>query len=212
MFFMILLNQVFTNLKFSELLPNTDDDVNLEYIELHNSWDLVLSLSGYLLKDKSWKEFVFNDTFILNPLEKKKYYRTETKILLNDTDEQISLYDNFWNLIDTYSYTDSENWKVIIIGQDNLDNNTWVQEENNPNEPLSETGTTDNQTNTWVINTQSWTNDNPSDNDSQTWVLDTFSWSNDDNLQPEIKYVFQSPSYLVEKDEILSEYNCDTSK
>lgn len=211
-FFTILLNQVFTNLKFTEILPNTDDDANLEYIEIHNSWEIVLSLSGYVLKDKSDKEFIFNDTYFLGPLEKKKYYRTETKILLNDTDEQLYLYDNFWNLIDTYSYTNSENWKVLIIVQNNLDNNNWVQEENNTDDPLSETWSLDDETSTWETDNQPESNSNESDSDTLTWELDLSSWSNEEYLLPEIKYVFQSPSYLLEKDEKISVYNCDTSK
>lgn len=228
LFFLILLNQVFTNLKFSEILPNTIDDANLEYIELHNSWDLVLYLSWYILKDKSWKEFIFNDSYFLNPLEKKKYYRPETKILLNNTDEQLFLYDNFWNLIDSYSYTNSENWKVIIINQIIVDTQTWSVEDNS-DELLTQTWSnnnidlessqlwvTENDTNDSIIddnniNTNSWVLD--ISNDTQSWVLDSFTWSiNNYILTPEVKFVFQSPSYILEKDEKLTIYNCDTSK
>jgi hypothetical protein len=35
--YLFLFNQVFAGILFSEIFPNTDDDVNLEYLELYNS-------------------------------------------------------------------------------------------------------------------------------------------------------------------------------
>ncbi|MBT3853601.1 hypothetical protein HOF65_06635 [bacterium] len=35
--YIVLFNQVFSLFIFSEVLPNTIDDTNLEYIELYNS-------------------------------------------------------------------------------------------------------------------------------------------------------------------------------
>jgi hypothetical protein len=92
---LFILNQVFSELLFSEVLPNTDDDINLEYIELLNNSDSVIFLSGYILKDKSDKQFIFDSSYFLNAHEKKKYSRNETKIILNNTDEQLFLYDSY---------------------------------------------------------------------------------------------------------------------
>jgi hypothetical protein len=74
-------------------MPNTDDDANMEYIELYNPNSEILSLSGYYLKDKSEKSFFFAGSDILQPNESKKFFRTQTKITLNNTDEELWIYD-----------------------------------------------------------------------------------------------------------------------
>lgn len=121
--FLVLLKQVFWDLYFSEILPNTVDDTNLEYIELFNNSNEILFLSWYTLKDKSSKEYIFDETYFLYPYEKKKYFRNQTKIILNNTDEELFLYDNYWNLIDNYTYSSSNKWDIIII-----DSWDWVLE------------------------------------------------------------------------------------
>ena len=68
-----LFNQVFAEILFSEISPNTIDDKNLEYIELYNSWVLDKSLSWFILKDKSEKEFIFWSWEILKSFSFKKY-------------------------------------------------------------------------------------------------------------------------------------------
>ena len=78
-----LFNEVFAWILFSELLPNTINDKDLEYIELYNSWSTEYSLSWYILKDKSEKEFIFWSWYILWAFKFKKYYRKDTSILLN---------------------------------------------------------------------------------------------------------------------------------
>lgn len=211
--FLIVLNQVFSNLFFSEILPNTDDDATLEYIELYNSSNTIMFLSWFVLKDKSNKQFTFNDSYFLNPYEKKKYFRSETKILLNDTDEQLFIYDNFWNLLDSYSYLTTENWKVIVIWQNIIETQTWTVIDESVSSGIdTETWTIVNlDTLTWTIDIQTWILDNQED--TNTWVIVSSSWilQNDVTI-PEIDYKFQSPSYLLEKDNKVSAYNCDSSK
>ena len=79
--YLIFINQVIAWVLFSEIFPNTDDDVNLEYLELYNSWNIVESLSWYILKDKSEKEFIFWSWEYLWSWKIKKYIRNNTKIL-----------------------------------------------------------------------------------------------------------------------------------
>jgi len=90
------INTIFANVYFSEIMPNTTDDKNLEYLELSNSWDSKQDISWYSIKDKSLKTFDFGYWEYLNAYEEKKYYRSTTKILLNNTNEELYLYDNNW--------------------------------------------------------------------------------------------------------------------
>jgi hypothetical protein len=47
------INTLFANIYFSEIMPNTTDDKNLEYIELYNSGETKKDISNYKIKDKS---------------------------------------------------------------------------------------------------------------------------------------------------------------
>jgi hypothetical protein len=76
-----------------EVMPNTSDDKNLEYITLKNTSDTVQSLSGYILADKK-KEYLFIDDTFIEPGEKQEFFRPETKIALNNSDEEIYLYNS----------------------------------------------------------------------------------------------------------------------
>jgi len=113
--FAACINSTYANIFFSEIFPNTVDDKNLEYVELYNSLDTEESLSWFILSDKSWKEYIFSNSEVLQPWEKKKYLRTLTKIILNNSDEELYLKDNLWNIIDNYNYSSSIKWEVIEI-------------------------------------------------------------------------------------------------
>ena len=131
--FFVFYNSVWANLFISEIYPNTIDDANLEYIELYNSWSSNLSLSWYILKDKSEKEYVFWTWDFIESFSGKKIFRTESKILLNNSDEELYLYDNTWTLIDSFSYNETTEWEIIeIIDIDNsrvfwweIETNSW---------------------------------------------------------------------------------------
>jgi hypothetical protein len=110
--FFILFNQVFAEIFFSEIFPNTIDDANLEYIELYNSWSIEKSLSWFILKDKSDKQYQFWSWETIWSWQTKKYFRTQTKILLNNSGEELFLYDNSWILVDSFSYSSSIKSKV----------------------------------------------------------------------------------------------------
>lgn len=43
-----------------EVLPNTSDDANLEYIEIGNIDCLEINLSGYILRDASEKTYLLS--------------------------------------------------------------------------------------------------------------------------------------------------------
>lgn len=203
--YLMLFYQVSASIFISEIFPNTIDDTNLEYIELKNIWDTDIYLSWYTLKDKSEKEYIFWPDDILYSNSSQKFLRITTKIILNNTDEELFLYDNSWNLLDTLNYTTSEKWEIIThnieiinpieenIEEDN-EETTYVY---NPEE-ITQTWTTNtwsiteswSLTETWVIleviieeNTQTWTTNTWSFTES--WSL-TETGSLDENLVEEI--------------------------
>ena len=120
---------VFADVHISEVMPNTIDDKNLEYIELFNSWEENTSLSWYILSDLSWKEFVFWSWMILSTWEKHKYFRPITKITLNNSDEKVFLHDRHWILVSSISYDSSEKWVAIEWNIEAEWNVEWEEEE-----------------------------------------------------------------------------------
>ncbi|MDD2907158.1 MAG: PKD domain-containing protein [Candidatus Gracilibacteria bacterium] len=118
--FLILIQKVFGNFYISEILPNTDDDTIDEYVGIIYDGSGSNSLSGYTLSDLSGKEYIFNDDFFENS-EVKKYYRTTTKILLNDTNETLYLKDNSGILVDTFSYAITENNVIIYKKNEDIE-------------------------------------------------------------------------------------------
>ena len=229
--YLILFSQVSAEIFISEVMPNTIDDVNLEYIELTNSWTLEESLSWYIIKDKSEKEFVFWSWYFLNFWESKKYFRPETKILLNNSDEEIFLYDSSWSLIDSFIYEDSVKSEKITSPQSS-------PLEEMEQDQFDETNSWEILDNSWVINDWSWeldfwtweiTSPQPSPLEGEgedqfnetnsweilnsTWIIDDWTWKIEEEIiNFDLVYNFQVPTYLLEKEYILNIYNCDRNK
>jgi len=108
LFFSLLYFQnVSANFIISEVFPNTIDDKNLEYIEVTNIWGEVSSLSWFSLSDASEKEYIIPELSIA-PGESHRFIRSETKLILNNINEMILLFDTNGEVLDTISYTDSE--------------------------------------------------------------------------------------------------------
>lgn len=181
LFYFFIFNQVFANICISEVLPNTIDDKNLEYIELHNSWTKDLSLSWYSLEDKSSKTYSFWTWEILTSNQKKKYFRTQTKIILNNVDEEIYLKANL-DIIDSFIYDTSIKWEVLKkewaisnIWNGGVVSNTWIIDtwswEIESNSWSIKTWTWDVEISTWATNT--WV----LDIETNPWITDTWSWN-----------------------------------
>jgi hypothetical protein len=51
-------------------------------------------LNNWFLQDKSGKKYFFSQDEKIESFEEKKYFRTKTKIILNNTNEEIFLYNN----------------------------------------------------------------------------------------------------------------------
>ena len=95
-----------------EVFPNTLDDKNLEYIILKNVSEESKSLSGYILADKRKEYYISKDIF-LDAWEKKKFLRTETKIVLNNTNEVVKIISPEWDIIHEIEYKSSLKWALI---------------------------------------------------------------------------------------------------
>lgn len=97
-----------------EIMPNTIDDKNLEYITLKNTSDTSQSLSWYILADKK-KQYVFAEDISIEAWEKQDFFRPETKLILNNSDEEIYLYNIQGEKIDEVSYETSTKWEFLTF-------------------------------------------------------------------------------------------------
>ncbi len=97
---------LFASFEIAEVMPNTSDDINFEYITLKNISSSSQSLSGYMLEDASGKRYTFTWTTLLSK-ERKQFFRPQTKIILNNTDESLKLFSHTGAKIDEISYMTS---------------------------------------------------------------------------------------------------------
>jgi hypothetical protein len=89
-----------------EVMPNTTDDKTLEYITLKNISPTAHSLSGYILSDKKKQYAIPSDVF-LEPGERREFFRPETKLILNNSNEEIYLHSPQGEIIDAVEYETS---------------------------------------------------------------------------------------------------------
>lgn len=107
-----LCSQSYGSFQIVEVFPNTLDDKNLEYITIQNTSENTQSLSGYILSDASHKQYIFSDE-ILDIGEERQFFRPETKIILNNSDEEIFLISPEWEEIDSVTYTKTIKWEIL---------------------------------------------------------------------------------------------------
>ncbi len=210
----ILFQRVFSNFSIKEVLPNTDDDTIEEYVWISYDWQWNNLLSGYTLSDLSWKIYTFGDDFFEN-WEIKKYYRPVIKILLNDTNETLYLKDNFWILVDTFSYTITENWVIytkdeeIIVYNPNQTGSI-IETETNSWTIIEETETPiiEENTWTWVIDetTSTWNLIIDEEINSDEVLENTWS-AIDDEILPENELIENTWSII--ENEITSSWSLD---
>ncbi len=234
--FIFLVQKVFTSFSITEIYPNTNEDTTEEYVQITYDWNGNNNLSWYILSDKTWKEYIFENDIYIN-WENKKYFRPQTKILLNNSDEEIYLKDSSWELVDSFSYTTTELWKIYkkewleneiideIVQEPNLEenistevieetvNSTWtIIEDENPDNIEIETST-------WsvdeIFESNSWSiQENLTEN-----ITNDSANSNEEIIEEKISFVikntFQTPTYLTDKDRELEDarvYNCDRTR
>lgn len=248
--FIFLYKNVFGAFYFTEIMPNVAEETIDEYVQITYDWNWVNNLNWYKLSDKTWKEYIFWDDLFL-PDESKKYYRPQTMVVLNNSDEEVYLKDSSWKLVDSFYYTTSTKWEAIKIEKDinlweeiieDTETNSWeIQEWDLQENEIIEENNEVLETNSWnldeesnenqfEIETWSWElnqeQDLSQDNIFSSWSIenyeietnnqDTNSWSIENKkINIDIKNTFQSPTYLLEKDNIILDwiiYNCDRTK
>lgn len=74
------------------VMPNTDDDVNQEYLDIYNSSCETIDLMGISIVDASGKKYTFTGG-MLESGNHRKVYRSESKITLNNADETLQIFD-----------------------------------------------------------------------------------------------------------------------
>lgn len=95
-------------------MPNTPDDKNLEYIMIQNTSKFEQNIENYSLEDDSWKQYVFSEN-VFKAWESQVFYRPETKLILNNSDERLFLYNSWGVLEDEESYTSSTKGKALVF-------------------------------------------------------------------------------------------------
>ena len=94
--------------EFFEIFPNTTDDANMEYVTFRNTTCHDIDLSNAIFEDASHKEYVFPVGTIINAHSNMQIGRPTSKIILNNTDEILYLYDSTHVLVDQFGYTSSD--------------------------------------------------------------------------------------------------------
>ncbi|MDA9128977.1 hypothetical protein N9J72_00675 [Candidatus Gracilibacteria bacterium] len=101
-----------------EVFPNTIDDKNLEYITVKNTSEEVQSFSGYILADKL-KEYQVVEDLFLESGEEKKFLRTETKLVLNNSNEELKIISPKGDILHEIEYKSSVKGAFIRFGEPN---------------------------------------------------------------------------------------------
>ncbi len=113
---------------FNEILPAPEGpDKENEWIEIYNKNNFEVNLSGWKIKDAEGKTVVY--TFPSNSKIKARGYllltRTATEITLNNTGDELILFDNQGQLIDKTKYQSAPKGKSY-----NLIDSSWNWSEN----------------------------------------------------------------------------------
>ncbi len=127
-FFWVFLLCIYTwvnaHFRIVEVLPNTIDDAQLEYITLQNICDTPWDIQDYILSDKL-KDYHIADSLIIQPGERVTFPRTQTKLVLNNTDEELFVTNPQGEVVDQVSYSTSEKWEPLVFSQDSWED-CWV--------------------------------------------------------------------------------------
>jgi hypothetical protein len=120
---------------FREILPNPlGKDTDGEWIKIANIGDQPVNLSGWTIRDKSGKTFLFSqisEEYNVLPGGKDLILKYSlTKISLNNDGDELSIYNQEGQLIDKISYTGPVSDDEIIYGEEFLpQTNTSAQAE-----------------------------------------------------------------------------------
>ncbi len=114
-FIFVLLRVIETSasIEISGVFPNTVDDTNLEWLELHNTDCEGVDITGYSISDLSGKRYTFPSWTTIDSHSTFRLERQVSKIILNNDIETLFLYDTSSTLVESFSYKDTTKWVVI---------------------------------------------------------------------------------------------------
>ncbi len=102
-----------SGLVFQEVLPNTVDDAALEYIQIINVSCTDIEMSGIMISDISAKTYTL-PAGILAPGGIRRIPRSESKLILNNSDERLEMRSSTGELLDSLSYAISTRDMPIV--------------------------------------------------------------------------------------------------
>lgn len=95
-----------TSVKLSEFLPNpSTTESNDEFIELYNSGDEAVDLTGWIIQDASGTDYVLSGS--IGAGRYLTWYRSDTKISLNNSGDSVTLVQPDGKTVETVSYADN---------------------------------------------------------------------------------------------------------
>jgi hypothetical protein len=94
--------------EFFEIFPNTMDDANMEYVILRNTGCQDIDISNIILEDASQKQYIFPMGTTISTHSNIQIGRPTSKIILNNTDKILYVYDPTHVLVDQFSYISSD--------------------------------------------------------------------------------------------------------
>ncbi len=108
-FIFVLLRVIETSasIEISGVFPNTVDDTNLEWLELHNTECERVDITQYSISDLSGKKYTFPSGTSIDSHATFRLERPISKIVLNNDVETLFLYDTSSTLIESFSYKDT---------------------------------------------------------------------------------------------------------
>lgn len=99
----------------SEFLPNPIGSDEKEFIEIFNNEAFAINLSGYKIADPK-KTFIIKDA-VIQPYEFIAFYKEQTKISLNNTDDEIYLIDPNDTTLDYASYENATEGESFVLDE-----------------------------------------------------------------------------------------------
>lgn len=104
----------FSTLQITEILPNPEGkDGTAEFIELTNFSDATIDLMNYTLDDSENGSKSYKIQTQITPSQSITFYKSETKISLNNTNDEARLFSPNGELIDKIAYTKTTEGKSL---------------------------------------------------------------------------------------------------
>lgn len=120
-------------LYLKEILPNpSGNESTEEWIRITNKSEDTISTTGWVISDRSGKEYSLNVLGSMSPGELVEIRRDASGIALNNNGDEVYLKDNAGTVVDSLAYTTAAEDEIIVA-------NRFFAEENMPVGNLEQT-------------------------------------------------------------------------